>query len=158
MRKQPRPAGAVAAAALLAAAAAALLAPAPADAGKDGWVQLFNGKDLDGWDTWLGRPHKGKEVVGLNQDPSKVYSDVDVEGEQQGKVIVFKKGGQKFTVPNKETGPRIVKSADYENPTGRWNTVELLTVGGTSVHKVNGKVNMVLTNSRRRVAGKEEPL
>src|SRR3954471_19550555 len=80
MHKQPRPAGAAAVAALLAAAAAGLLAPVPADAGKDGWVSLFNGKDLDGWDTWLGRPHNGKDVVGLNKDPDKVYSVVEADG------------------------------------------------------------------------------
>jgi len=53
---------------------------------------------------------------------------------------------------------RIVKGADYEKKTGEWNTIELLTVDGTSVHVVNGKPNMVLTNSRRKVGDKEEPL
>jgi len=38
---------------------------------------------------------------------------------------------------------------------GEWNTIELLCVGGTSVHIVNGKVNMILTNSRHVVNGKE---
>ncbi len=236
-------------------AAAAVLA-LPLTAGEDkkdnGWVALFNGKDLDGWDTWLGRPFKGKEIVGLNKDPQKVYTVVevdgkpairisgeifgaltskkdfqnyhlrlefkwgekkwpprekvvrdsgllyhcvgphgaagtfwmrsqecqiqehdcgdfwsvaggivDVEGERKGGKgsVVYKKGGEKFTVPSKESGgPRIVKNPDNERPTGEWNTIELLCVGGTSVHVVNGKVNMVLTNSRQMVDGKEVPL
>lgn len=85
---------------------------------------------------------------------------VDVEGERKdGKgPVIYKKGGEKFTVPDKDTGPRIVKSVDLEKPTGQWNTIELLTVGTTSVHIVNGKVNMILTNSRRKVGAKEEPL
>jgi 3-keto-disaccharide hydrolase len=212
---------------------------------------LFNGKNLDGWDTWLGRPNKEKDVVGLNKDPKMVYTVVeadgkpairisgeifgaittkdefenyhlklefkwgekkwpprenavrdsgllyhcvgphgagggfwmqslecqiqehdcgdfwsvanaivDVEGEQKdGKgSVIFKKGGSKFTVPGKGTGARIVKSADYEHKTGEWNTIELYTVGQTSVHLVNGKPNMVLTNARRVVDGKEVPL
>ncbi len=85
---------------------------------------------------------------------------VDVEGERQGDKgeIVFKKGGRKLTVPGKGTGGRIIKDGDYEKPTGLWNTIEVLTVGQTSVHLVNGKANMILTNARRRVGDKEAPL
>jgi hypothetical protein len=85
---------------------------------------------------------------------------VDVEGERKdGKgPITFKKGGQKFTVPTKETGSRIIKAPDAEKPSGQWNTVELYCFGQTSVHIVNGKVNMILTGSRHVVNGKEMPL
>jgi len=52
------------------------------------WRALFNGKDLAGWDTWLGRPHKSvagldlrkndkgeyTDPVGLNQDSKQVYT------------------------------------------------------------------------------------
>ena len=55
---------------------------------------LFNGKDLGGWETWLGRPHKTVDVpglardaqgeyagpVGLNQDSRGVFSVVEVDG------------------------------------------------------------------------------
>ena len=55
---------------------------------------LFNGKDLSGWETWLGRPNKAidvpgmtrndkgdyADVVGLNQDPKGVYSVMEVDG------------------------------------------------------------------------------
>jgi hypothetical protein len=252
-----------------------------------GWTPLFNGRDLSGWDTWLGRPEGGqraviqarayaeaaklptdqrqkildsleqlsqalKEPIGLNRDPLEVYKVaivdgqpairisgqvfgaitsrdefenyhiklefkwgtkkwppredavrdsgllyhcvgkhgaagtfwmrsqecqiqekdcgdywsvaggiVDVEGERAGGKgpVVFKRGGQRFTVPSKEAGGlRIVKSPDNERPTGQWNTVEVLCHGGTSVHVINGKVNMILTNSRQLVDGKEVPL
>lgn len=213
---------------------------------------LFSGKDLAGWDTWLGSPKKGEKAIGLNIDPDKVYTVVetdgkpairisgqvfgaltttgefenyhlklefkwgekrwpprekavrdsgllyhcvgpqgaqgtfwmrsqelqiqekdcgdywsvagaivDVEGERKdGKgPLVYKKGGQKFTVPSKEAGGnRIVKHPDNEKPTGEWNTIELYTVGQTSVHLVNGKVNMILTGSRQIVDKKEVPL
>ncbi|MFO0968271.1 MAG: DUF1080 domain-containing protein [Gemmataceae bacterium] len=231
----------------------ALLVPLAAHAGdKTGWRPLFNGKDLAGWDTWLGKPTGEKEPVGLNKDPKMVYTVVDADGKPAIRIsgeifgaitskeefgnyhlkldfkwgekrwpprekavrdsgllyhcvgphgaagsfwmrsqecqiqehdcgdywsvagaivdvegyrkdgkgpVIFKKGGEKFTVPSKESGgPRIVKSPDNEKKTGEWNTIELLTVGGTSVHIVNGKANMILTNSRQVVDGKEVPL
>jgi hypothetical protein len=246
-----------------AAALAVLAAPGPTGgaAQKTEGTPLFNGKDLGGWDTWLGKPYKGKEVVGLNKDPKKVFTVVEEDGKPAIRIsgeifgaltsqkeyenyrlrlefkwgkkkwpprekavrdsgllyhcvgehgaggsywmrslefqieehdcgdfwsvagavvdvearpmyrnplspIQYHKGGTKFTVPRNLRGidkkervdPRIVKSADYEKPTGRWNTLELLTVGQTSVHIVNGKVNMVLTGARHKVKGKEVPL
>jgi hypothetical protein len=50
------------------------------------------------------------------------------------------------------------KSEDYENPAGQWNTMEIYTVGGRSVHLVNGKVNNRLSNTRQVVNGEEVPL
>lgn len=47
---------------------------------KEKWTSLFNGKDLTGWDTWLGNPQGAKEPVGLNKDPKMVYTVVDVDG------------------------------------------------------------------------------
>ena len=90
---------------------------------------------------------------------------VDVEGDyiagSRTLPPIYKKGGKKFTIPSSEiqdTGPRIVKAADWEKPHGQWNQLDLLTVGPTSVHVVNGHVVMVLTNPRRTVHGREEPL
>jgi hypothetical protein len=39
-----------------------------------------------------------------------------------------------------------------------WNTVEILTVGGTAIHLLNGKVVLVVTNLRRKTATGEAPL
>lgn len=55
---------------------------------------LFNGRNLEGWDTYLGKPHpsvklvnekrnaKGEHTdpVGLNQDPKNVFTIVQVDG------------------------------------------------------------------------------
>jgi hypothetical protein len=243
------------------------LAPAQDQkAGENAWRPLFNGKDLTGWETWLGRPHrsvegielkkneKGEytESVGLNKDPKNVYSVVTVDGEPALRIsgeiwgavttkdeyenyqlrlefkwgekkwpprdkavrdsgilyhcvgphgaagtfwmqsqecqvqehdcgdywsvaggivdvvgvrkdekapVQYQKGSsEKFTVPGKGIPSRIVKSHENEKPTGQWNTMDVVCLGGTSLHVVNGQVNMVLTNSRRRVEGKEVPL
>lgn len=53
---------------------------------------------------------------------------------------------------------RIWKDPDNEKPSGEWNVVEFLCVGQTSVHVVNGKVNMVLTGLRHKVGNHEVPL
>ncbi len=51
------------------------------------WTYLLNGKDLSGWDTYLGPPfpavgedRKGVEAIGLNKDPKQVFSMVTEDG------------------------------------------------------------------------------
>jgi hypothetical protein len=57
------------------------------------WTPLFNGRNLTGWDTWLGKPHRLTDVpglarnqrgeyeqpIGLNRDPRGVFSIVQVD-------------------------------------------------------------------------------
>ena len=51
-------------------------------------VALFNGRDLKGWDTWIGPPldDAGKKLsdvpVGLNKDPKHVFTVIRQEGEK----------------------------------------------------------------------------
>jgi hypothetical protein len=59
-----------------------------------GWESLFNGVNLDGWETWLGKPDKTMTVagmaraadgtyndpIGLNKDPLGVFSVVTNDG------------------------------------------------------------------------------
>lgn len=47
---------------------------------------------------------------------------------------------------------------DYENPMGEWNTIEIYTVDGNSVHVVNGHVNMRVYNSQYLENGEKYPL
>ena len=55
---------------------------------KNTWVALFNGKDLNGWDTYIGPPldDAGKKLsdipVGLNNDPKHVFTVVEQDGEK----------------------------------------------------------------------------
>ena len=71
---------------MLAASAAFVLASA--------WAALFNGRDLTGWQTWLGIPDKSvtgldlprdadgryTSALGLNVDPKRVFTVVEVDG------------------------------------------------------------------------------
>lgn len=221
------------------------------------WQSLFNGKDLTGWDTYLGPKYdtvSGKRdtiPVGLNTDPSKVFGVVKMDnenvirisGENFGGIstvqefenyhlqLQFKWGDLKWAPRKKakrdsgvmydavgphgadggnwmrshefqveegdcgdywacagavadvkakqntdstytydETGNlvtfstkspkgrRCIKFPDNEKPSGEWNTIDLYNYAGTSVHMMNGVVNMILRNSRQIDGDRETPL
>lgn len=44
-------------------------------------------------------------------------------------------------------GQLIKKAADFENPIGEWNTIDIYTVGRTAVHVVNGHVTVINNNT-----------
>ncbi len=52
---------------------------------RDGKVFLFNGKDLEGWDTYIGAPYDSVQQkfagkpLGLNHDPGSVFSVVEID-------------------------------------------------------------------------------
>ena len=58
-----------------------------------GWTPLFNGTSFDGWETFLGRPHRSSDVpgtrdakgeyvapIGVGRDPKGVFSIVKLDG------------------------------------------------------------------------------
>jgi Domain of Unknown Function (DUF1080) len=58
-----------------------------------GWTPLFNGTNVDGWETFLGRPHPSSDVagardgrgeyvepIGVGRDPKGVFSIVTLDG------------------------------------------------------------------------------
>jgi hypothetical protein len=198
------------------------------------WQSLFNGKDLSGWEIFVGPKEKDGEPLGLNNDPLNLFTITELDGEKvlriSGEInasiatkkefenyhftMEFKWGEKVFTrfnsgllyhsygdfgvghgvwmsshefqlltehigdsyrmgntyceipvvinreggfiysntgektksVPNSKT-VIIAKDKDYENPVGEWNKIELYCYDRTSVHVVNGKVNMINYNS-----------
>ncbi len=221
------------------------------------WKPLFNGKDLTGWDTYLGPRYDttlkkfGTIPIGLNTDPSKVFTVVKegntkvirISGEYFGGIstksefenyhlqlqfrwgdmkwpprkkakrdsgimydavgpqgadggnwmrshefqieegdcgdywacagaiadvnsnkksdstYIFNEGGNPVTFSiTSPAGRRCIKFPDAEKPSGEWNTIDLYCFGTTSIHVVNGMVNMILHNSRQTIEGKEIPL
>ncbi len=220
-------------------------------------TELFNGKDLTGWDTYIGPPldDAGKKIsdvpIGLNNDPNHVFTVVEKDGEKiirisgenwgaistikeyadfhlqlqfkwgeltwgqkkkkkkDSGLLYFSVGGygadygawmrsQEFQIEegncgdywgvaggmqdipvikksdseyvyspsgqvktfsaNSEVGRHCIKQGDAENATGEWNTVDLYCHGDTSVHVINGKVMMILYNSRQLENGQPIPL
>lgn len=231
--------------------------PAPHAQSQEGWTSLFNGKDLSGWDTYLGpdMDSSGKKIsdqpTGLNNDPRHVFTVVKqngeniirISGESWGAISSLKEyqdyhlmlrfkwgnltwgqkknkkkdsgllyhstgdygvdygawmrsqefqieetncgdywgvaGGMEDIKANRTSDSQYVydprgaltafsvtapagrhckKSGDAENPPGQWNLLDLYCHGDTSVHVINGKVMMVLVNSRQPENGREIPL
>ncbi|PYQ55896.1 MAG: DUF1080 domain-containing protein [Acidobacteria bacterium] len=234
----------------------AMAAEKPRAAAED-WRPLFDGRDLSGWDTWLGIPHpsvqgldrprnaEGRytEPLGLNVDPKHVFTVVSTDGAPAIRIsgeifgaltsrdelddfhvrLEFKWGEKKWPpkaevardsgllyyavgeqggadnktwmrslecqIQEHDTGDlwavggtsadvavettgegkerravytrgapvvtmagdarRAIKAFDAENPTGSWNTVEVVCLRGTCVHAVNGRVNLVLTRPQQ---------
>ena len=221
------------------------------------WQSLFNGKDLSGWETYLGPKYdtlsdKWDTVpVGLNVDPLKVFSVAEINGEkvirisgehfggmntlqefenyhlqfqfkwgqwqwpprkadkrdgglmyhavgpqgadggfwmrshefqieegdcgdywacagavfdvnskmEKDSTYVYSKDGESHTFSTvSPLGRYCKKYPDAEKPTGEWNTIDLYCFGSTSVHMMNGVVNMILRNSRQLEGGSEVPL
>ena len=46
-----------------------------------GFKQLFNGKNINGWDTYVGPKEKGGSPIGLNTDPLKIFTVTKLKGE-----------------------------------------------------------------------------
>jgi hypothetical protein len=42
---------------------------------QSGWTSLWNGKNLDGWTTWMQQPAASSEVPGLKRDADGKYTE-----------------------------------------------------------------------------------
>lgn len=74
-------------------------------------------------------------------------------------VYQFDMGGELRTFSrHSESGRYCKKNPDGENAHGEWNVVDLYAYNGTSLHLINGKLNMMLKNSRIENDGIETPL
>lgn len=86
----------------------------------------------------------------------KVLQSVPVS-EPRPKLYVYDSGGKLKTFGINGIN-RCAQSGSEEKPYGEWNTLDLYCFGDTSIHVVNGKIVMVLYQSRQLVNGQEEPL
>jgi hypothetical protein len=118
-----------------------------------GWIESVEFGILEGGETgdfWSVPGARGERIV------------VDVEGDDipanqrryPNEPIRYRPGGKKYV----GTKVGILNGDDNEKPRGQWNTLDLFCVGQTGIHVVNGTVNLVLTNIRREVDGKTEPV
>jgi Domain of Unknown Function (DUF1080) len=65
-----------------------------------GWTQLWNGKNLDGWTTWMREPSPSSDVPGLKRDASGKYTEPIGSGRDPLKV---------FTVVNNVDGRAAIR-------------------------------------------------
>jgi hypothetical protein len=89
---------------------------------------------------------------------SNVLADIESIKHEKGKYI-YRKGAPMVIFKDKTlVGRSCLKSIDNELKSGDWNTIDLYCLRGTAIHMINGKVNMVLTNTRHIIDGREVPL
>jgi hypothetical protein len=215
------------------------------------WRNLWDGRTLAGWQTYLRGPKREDPAIGVDKDPNGVFSIMRVDGEAAIRIsgqdwggvstieefsdyhfrVEFKWGEQRWApranekrdsgilyhcvglhgagsgawmrsfelqvqygdcgdfysvdgvivdvegVPRDPLRPdrkeliyqkgapevrgvthRIIKAANAEKPHAAWNVAEVIAVGDTAVHLVNGQVMMVLKKLRHRIQGTETPL
>lgn len=77
------------------------------------------------------------------------YFEIPSVKEPDGKSFRYSKEGTKNKFGVNLPAKNCMKLADQEKPAGEWNVVDLYCFDRTSVHVVNGKVNMVNYNSGR---------
>jgi len=87
------------------------------------------------------------------------FCDITARPNESGRGYTYDPAAPKLTFgPGLPAGPICKRNPINEKPHGEWNVIELLCYEGTSVHVINGKVNMINTNSHLRVDGNEVPL
>jgi hypothetical protein len=55
----------------------------------DGWTALWNGRDFDGWTTWMQRPEPSSDVPGLKRDNDGRYTEPIGSGRDPLKVFTI---------------------------------------------------------------------
>jgi len=96
---------------------------------------------------------------GLSYRMGATYCDITARPNENGRGYTYDPAAPKLSFgPGMPAGSVCSQNPMNEKPLGEWNTIELLCYEGTSVHVVNDKVNMIITNSRLMVDGKETPL
>lgn len=113
------------------------------------------------WRTWMLSQEFQIMEGHIGDYWSQVTSAIDIKAYMpESKMNAVADESQSFLPMGKgeEISGFCLRSANYENEPGEWNTVELICFGDKSLHIVNGHVVMILRNSRYTGEGKVIPL
>lgn len=118
-----------------------------------GWIESLELGILEGGETgdfWsVPGVHGQRIVVDVRGDDipeaQRRYGDQAIRFNPRGKPFIGVSSG-------------ILNFPDREKPRGEWNRLELICLGSTALHVANGRVNLALTNARRKINGREEPV
>ena len=84
--------------------------------------------------------------------------DIPVIQKSDSEYVYSPSGEMKTFSAKSAVGRHCIKQGDAENAPGEWNTLDLYCHRDTSVQMINGKVMMVLYNSRQLENGQAIPL
>ena len=88
-----------------------------------------------------------------------LMTQVTVKARKEGRLWLYDPKGEPTLFEQKAPiSNRCVKLGDPEKPHGEWNTLDLICLGGDSIHIVNGVVVMRLHNAQRIDGGAPAPL
>jgi hypothetical protein len=121
------------------------------------------GSNTSFWNVWMSSQEFQVQEGDLGDYYGLAGSLIEIPSEKKEgqKEFDYVKGGTMNPYSSVQQFPpnHCNKGFDNENPHGEWNTLELICVGGTSLHIVNGKVVMALYNSQyKNSQGKIVPL
>ena len=85
-----------------------------------------------------------------------VFADVPAVLNAEDNRFYYTEGAEKIKFDHNRA--YCNKSEDFEKEMGEWNTMDIYTFKGNSVHVVNGQVNMRIYNTRYLENGSEVPL
>ncbi|MBK7872658.1 MAG: DUF1080 domain-containing protein [Saprospiraceae bacterium] len=119
-----------------------------------------NGAHGAGWSFWMQSQEFQIQQGDCGDYWSVAGAVIDIPAKRQGdKDWVYDPKGKMLTfAENDSTGLHCIKYPDAEKPDGEWNTVDLYCYGDTAIHVMNGKVVMILYNSRHLYNNKMTPL
>jgi hypothetical protein len=80
------------------------------------WTPLWNGRDLSGWDTYLGRPHRSSDVPGLQKNAKGEYVEpLGVNRDPRGVFSVVTADGAPAIRISGEVYGGLITRSEYEN-------------------------------------------
>lgn len=115
------------------------------------------------WNVWMASQEFQVQETECGDYYGLVSTLIDIPSDErtEGKDRIYNKNADllEYSALNKFPPNHCDKGFDNESTHGEWNTLELICLGDTSLHIVNGKVVMALFNSRHINAENEiEPL
>jgi hypothetical protein len=80
------------------------------------WTPLFNGRDLSGWETFLGKPHQSVEITGLPRNDRGEYLEaIGVGRDPEGVFSIVESDNAPAIRISGEIYGAITTRAEYEN-------------------------------------------
>ena len=105
---------------------------------------------VDYWKSWM----LGQEFQIIEKSSGDYWpissTQINIRSKEpvKGTFVYNVKGKAGTFGAQAQNGNFCQASGNYDNAEGEWNTVELITIGDKSLHIVNGKVAMALTDSK----------
>ncbi|MFN4259893.1 MAG: protein kinase domain-containing protein [Gemmataceae bacterium] len=116
----------------------------PLTAAEHFWMRGLEYAVIEGRCGGLELPPDGRLTVEVH---GQLIGDFASAGQQPALIQAHPKG-QRFVAPL-AVAPRVLPRQRAEQPTGEWNTLEVFSVNGVIVHRLNGQVCLMATEARQ---------